>query len=69
MTVNDWLWQVEYTAFRDTRDGKFVSADVVDGSDYYKDERIPENFVSDDLPFESFPLPEILTPYMSANFT
>lgn len=41
-----YLWQVEYTVFRDTRNGSYVSADVVDGSDYYKDERIPENLVS-----------------------
>ncbi|KAG0561321.1 hypothetical protein KC19_9G055200 [Ceratodon purpureus] len=39
------LGEVEYTVFRDTRDGSFVSADAVDGSDYYKDERIPENLV------------------------
>lgn len=41
-----FLLQVEYTAFRDTRDGSFASADVVDGSDFYKDERVPESVVS-----------------------
>lgn len=39
------LGEVEYTVFRDTRDGSFVSADMVDGSDYYKDERISESLV------------------------
>lgn len=39
------LGEVEYTVFRDTRSGNYVSADVVDGSDYYKDERISETLV------------------------
>lgn len=40
---------MEYIVFRDIRDGSFVLVDMVDGSDYYKDERILESFVSWDF--------------------